>query len=54
MWIRWFVCLVAVVELAYRPGLWLVADREYLFLFLLAPLVAFNGLVHFRLHSRRR
>jgi len=53
VWIRWFIGLVAVVELAYRPGLWLNADREYLFIFLLVALVVFNGLVHFRLHSRR-
>ena len=53
VWIRWLVCLVAVVELAYRPGIWLATDREYLFLVLLAPLVVFNGLVHHRLHRRR-
>ena len=50
VWMRWFVYLVAIIELAYRPGFWLSADREYLFIFLLMPLVVFNGLVHQRLH----
>lgn len=53
VWIRWLVCLIALAELAYRPGLWLATDLEYLFLFLLVPLVVFNGLVHYRLLRRR-
>ena len=51
VWLRWFVFLVAVVELAYRPGFWLDTQRE--FAFLLAPLVVFNGFVHYRLHRTR-
>lgn len=51
VWMRWFVALVVVVELAYRPGLWFATDRE--FLYLLAPLVAVNGLVHYRLVRRQ-
>ena len=50
VWMRWFVGLVAVFELGYRPGFWLAADREYLFIVLLVPFVIFNGLVHYRLH----
>ena len=53
VWMRWFVCLVAVVELAYRPGFWLDADRGFLFILLLVPLVVLNGLVHHRLHMGR-
>ena len=53
VWMRWLVGLVAVVELAYRPEFWLATDRQYLFIFLLVPLVVFNGLVHHRLRGRR-
>ena len=51
VWMRWFVWLVAVVELAYRPELWFATDREYLYL--LAPLVVVNGLVHYRIQMHR-
>ncbi len=53
VWMRWLVGLVAVFELAYRPGFWLASDGQYLFLFLLVPLVVFNGLVHYRFRGRR-
>ncbi len=51
VWARWLVWLVAVVELAYRTELWYPTDKEYLFLSL--PLLAFNGLVHYRLRTDR-
>ena len=51
VWARWLVWLVAVVELAYRPGLWYATDKEYLFLSV--PLLAFNGFVHYRLRRDR-
>ena len=51
VWARWLVWLVAVVELAYRPGLWYATDKEYLFLSV--PLLAFNGFVHYRIRRGR-
>ena len=51
VWVRWLFWLVGVVELAYRPGLWYAADKPYLFL--IVPLVAFNGFVHYRLLTDR-
>ena len=48
---RWFVCLVGLVQLAYRPRFWFPTDME--FVFLLLPVMAFNGLVHYRLHRGR-
>ena len=49
VWARWLGWLVAVFELAYRPGLWYATDKEYLFLSV--PLLAFNGFVHYRLRT---
>ena len=51
VWGRWFIWLVGVILLAYRPGFWYPGDME----FLLLPVVlgAFNGLVHFRLLTNR-
>ena len=51
VWGRWFIWLVGVILLAYRPGFWYPGDME----FLLLPVVlgAFNGLVHFRLLTHR-
>ena len=49
---RWLVWVVAVAELAYRPQLWWPTDKQYLLLNV--PLVAFNGLVHWRLRRGRR
>ena len=52
VWARWFVFLVVVFEFVYRPGFWYYGHFEYTFL--LVPLVAFNGLVHYRLLANRR
>ncbi len=49
VWVRWFIWLVGVVELAYRPGLWYADDKSYLLLSV--PLVAFNGFLHYRLRT---
>ena len=51
VWARWFVWLVGVILLAYRPGFWYPEDLE----FLLLPVVlgALNGLLHFRLLTNR-
>ena len=51
VWGRWFVWLVAVFLLAYRPADWYPAKIEYLFLHV--PLVTLNGLVHYRLLANR-
>ena len=51
VWGRWFVWLVAVFLLAYRPADWYPAKIEYVFLHV--PLVTFNGLVHYRLLTNR-
>ena len=51
VWGRWFVLLVVVFLLAYRPGFWYPEQIEHLFL--QAPLVVFNGLVHYRLLTGR-
>ena len=51
VWGRWFLWLVAVFELAYRPGFWYPEDVESL----LIPVLMFmgNGLVHHRLLTNR-
>ena len=51
VWARWLVWVVAVGALVYRPQLWWAADKEYLLLSV--PLVAFNGLAHWRLRRGR-
>ena len=51
VWGRWFVWLVAVFLLAYRPADWYPANIEYVFLHV--PLVTLNGLVHYRLLTNR-
>ena len=51
VWGRWFLWLVAVFLLAYRPADWYPADIEYVFLHV--PLVTLNGLVHHRLLTNR-
>ena len=51
VWMRWFLLVAAVVEMAYRPELWYPSDNAYPFL--LVPLLAFNGLVHYRLRTDR-
>ena len=51
VWGRWFIWLVGVFLLAYRPGFWYPEDIEYLAL----PVSVFmvNGLVHYRLLTNR-
>ena len=51
VWGRWFLWLVAVFLLAYRPADWYPEKIEYVFLHV--PLVTFNGLVHYRLLTNR-
>ena len=51
VWSRWFVWLVGVFLLAYRPGLWYPGDIEYLVLPVLLGVL--NGLVHHRLLTNR-
>ena len=51
VWGRWFLWLVAVFLLAYRPADWYPAKIEYVFLHV--PLVTLNGLVHYRLLTNR-
>ena len=51
VWMRWFIWLVGVVELAYRPELWYATDKVYLLL--VVALVAFNGALHYRLRTNR-
>ena len=51
VWGCWFVSLVTVFELVYRPGFWYPADVE-----LVLPqqqLVTLNGLLHYRLLTSR-
>ncbi len=49
VWARWFIALVSAFEIAYRPGFWYPDDVAYVLL--MVPLVAINGLVHFRLRT---
>ena len=51
VWGRWFVSLVTVFELVYRPGFWYRADVELVLPQLL--LVTLNGLLHYRLLTSR-
>ena len=51
VWARWFVWFVSVTDMVYRPEAWYPADIEYVFLHV--PLVTLNGLVHFRLLTKR-
>ena len=51
VWGRWFIWLVSIFQMAYRPGFWFPDDLEYLPLPLL--LAVFNGLVHYRLLTNR-
>ena len=51
VWGRWFVWLVVVVELVYRPGFWYPEYIEFLSLPVLLGMV--NGLVHHRLLTNR-
>ena len=51
VWGRWFVLLVGVFLLAYRPGFWYPGDIEFLALPVLVAVP--NGLVHHRLLTNR-
>ena len=51
VWGRWFIALVSAFELIYLPGSWYPHRQEPLFLMI--PLVAVNGLVHYRLLTNR-
>ena len=51
VWVRWFIWLAAAVAMAYRQELWYHAEKPYLLLHV--PLVAFNGFLHYRLHTNR-
>ena len=51
IWGRWFVWLVGVFLLAYRPGFWYPEDIEFLSIPVLLGMV--NGLVHHRLLTNR-
>ena len=51
VWGRWFIALVLAFEIAYRPGF--SYPDVWLYVLLMVPLVALNGLVHFRLLTNR-
>ena len=51
VWGRWFIWLLGVFLLAYRPGFWYPEDIEFLSISVL--LVVLNGLVHHRLLTNR-
>ena len=51
VWGRWFIWLVGVFLLAYRPGFWYPDDIEFLSIPVLLGLL--NGLVHLRLLTNR-
>ncbi len=51
VWGRWFIALVSAFEIAYRPGFWYPDGWGYVLL--MVPLVALNGLVHFRLLTNK-
>ena len=51
IWGRWFVWLVGVFLLAYRPGFWYPEDIEFLSIPVLLGML--NGLVHHRLLTNR-
>ena len=45
VWGRWFVWLVVVVEMAYRPETWYPHNSSFLLVHV--PLVLFNGFLHY-------
>ena len=51
VWGRWFIWLVAVFQFVYRPGFWYYGHFEYTLL--LVPVATLNGLVHYRLITKR-
>ena len=51
VWGRWFIALVSALEIAYRPGF--SYPDVWVYVLLMVPLVAINGLVHIRLWTNR-
>ena len=51
VWGRWFIWLASVFNLAFWRDRWYPEDIEYVFLHV--PLVTLNGLVHYRLLTKR-
>ena len=51
VWGRWFIWLVGVFLLAYRPGFWYPEQIEYLALVVLLGIL--NGIVHYRLLTNK-
>ena len=51
VWGRWFIVLINVFLVAYRPSFWYPDDIEHLFLHV--PLVVSNALIHYRLLTNR-
>ena len=51
VWGRWFIWLVGVFQLVYRPEFWYPEDIEYLAVSIL--LFTVNGLVHYQLRTNR-
>ena len=51
VWGRWFVWLLCLFQLAYRPDLWYPEEIEYLALPVLLFMI--NGLVHYQLMVKR-
>ena len=51
VWGRWLIWVVSVFNLAHRPDAWYPEDIEYALLHI--PLVTFNGLLHYRLLTKR-
>ena len=51
VWGRWFVLVVVVIQMVYRPSFWFPDDIEHVFLH--GALVVFNGLLHYRLLTNR-
>ncbi len=51
VWGRWFIAMVSAFEIAYRPGF--SYPDLWVYVLLMVPLVAFNGLVHVRLLTNR-
>ena len=51
VWGRWLIWVVSLFNLAHRPDAWYPEDIEYALLHI--PLVTFNGLVHYRLLTKR-
>ena len=51
IWAHWFVVAFSLVQMAYRPAGWPECYVVYAPLFML--LVAFNGMTHYRLATKR-